>query len=270
MSDPHLPAEMLDHVVDHLHDTQDALRNCCLVSKSWVPRTRRHLFADVRFYTIKSMQSWKEAFTDPSTSPACYAKILFVGHPEVVTVADGEIGGWITCFSRVVRLEVVSSTYDASATPLAPFRGLSPVIKSLLVNIPVLPTSQVSNFILSFPLLEDLAVITSWDAPIDDGDGSDRLLSAAQPPNSPTLSGSLELYLGNEVMHFIRRLLSLPDGIHFRKLTLTWLHEGDHLLTMALIEGCSRTLESLDINYKLRGTSVQYLRPHRQLTFVSR
>jgi hypothetical protein len=36
MSNP-LPAELLDYVIDHLCDTQDALRNCCLVSKSWVP-----------------------------------------------------------------------------------------------------------------------------------------------------------------------------------------------------------------------------------------
>jgi hypothetical protein len=169
----------------------------------------------------------------------------------------------ITGFSRVVRLEVVSSTYDASATPLAPFRGLSPIIKSLVVNIPVLSTSQVFNFILSFPLLEDLAVITSWDAPVDDGDGSDRLLFAAQPPNSSTFTGSLELYLGGGVIHFIHRLLSLPGGIHFRKFTLTWLQGGDHLLTMALMEGCSHTLESIDINYKLCGTSARHLRPHR-------
>ena len=39
MSNLHLPAETLDHIVDHLHDTKDALRNCCLGSKSWVPRT---------------------------------------------------------------------------------------------------------------------------------------------------------------------------------------------------------------------------------------
>jgi uncharacterized protein (DUF2384 family) len=34
MSNP-LPAEMLDHIVGYLHDTQDALKNCCLVSKLW-------------------------------------------------------------------------------------------------------------------------------------------------------------------------------------------------------------------------------------------
>jgi hypothetical protein len=34
MSDPYLPAEILDHVTDRLHDTPGALRNCRLVSKS--------------------------------------------------------------------------------------------------------------------------------------------------------------------------------------------------------------------------------------------
>ena len=34
MSNP-LPAEMLDRIVGYLHDTQDALKNCCLVSKLW-------------------------------------------------------------------------------------------------------------------------------------------------------------------------------------------------------------------------------------------
>jgi hypothetical protein len=37
----------------YLHDTRDALRNCCLIFKSWIPRTRKHLFADVRFYTMR-------------------------------------------------------------------------------------------------------------------------------------------------------------------------------------------------------------------------
>ena len=57
MSNSHLPAEMLDHVVDHLHDARDALRNCCLVSKSWVPRARKHLFADIWFPTATRIQS---------------------------------------------------------------------------------------------------------------------------------------------------------------------------------------------------------------------
>jgi hypothetical protein len=97
MSDPYLPAEMLDHIVDHLHDTPDALRNCSLVSKSWIPRTRRHLFADISFPTTRSVRSWKKSFPDPANSPARYAKTLYFGS-DVVAAADAEVGGWIRGF----------------------------------------------------------------------------------------------------------------------------------------------------------------------------
>jgi hypothetical protein len=56
---------MLDNVIDCLHDTRDALKNCCLVSKSWIPRTRKHLFATIAFTTTKRLQSWEETFPDP-------------------------------------------------------------------------------------------------------------------------------------------------------------------------------------------------------------
>lgn len=50
MSSPHLPAEILDHVIDYSHDAQDVLsRNCFFVSKPWVQRTPKHLFANVDF-----------------------------------------------------------------------------------------------------------------------------------------------------------------------------------------------------------------------------
>jgi uncharacterized protein (DUF2384 family) len=73
MPNLHLPAETLDHIVDHLHDTEDALRNSCLVSKSWIPRTRKHLFADTEFPTEESLQSWTSGKT--SAAKRRYAKL---------------------------------------------------------------------------------------------------------------------------------------------------------------------------------------------------
>ncbi|KAF9643160.1 hypothetical protein BDM02DRAFT_3081141, partial [Thelephora ganbajun] len=52
MSNPrqfHLPPEILDYIIDLLHDKPETLKQCCLVSKSWVSRTRKHLFADIEF-----------------------------------------------------------------------------------------------------------------------------------------------------------------------------------------------------------------------------
>jgi hypothetical protein len=269
MSDLLLPAEMLDHIVDYLHNTQEALRNCCLVSKSWVPRIRKYLFAEIAFRTIESLDSWKEMFPDPSTSPARYAKCLLIDYPHAVTA-----GSWIEGFTHVERLDVSAYPPSTGSTaPLVPLHGLSPVIKSLHVNMVAFPPSQIINFILSFPLLEDLAVTIYHGISTDNSDDSeeDEIPAVAQPLSLPIFTRSLELHLkGVGAEPFIRRLSSLPGGIHFWKLTLTCFSGRTLLLTTALVEGCSRTLESLDITCDTFGAPSQYLCPHRQFTTVPR
>lgn len=117
MSNPRLPAEMLDHIVDYLHDKRRALKQCCLVSKSWIPRTRKHLFANLVFTTVGTLQSWKNTFPVPSTSPAGYVKTLFISGPQAATA-----GSWIRGFSRVENLEMcvlaLNFDFNESATPL--------------------------------------------------------------------------------------------------------------------------------------------------------
>ena len=93
MTNPYLPSEILDHIADFLHDEPETLEVCCLVSKSWVPRTRRHLFTNIEFHSVNAIDLWKETFPDPSNSPAYHTRTLLIGHPEVVTVADGEESG---------------------------------------------------------------------------------------------------------------------------------------------------------------------------------
>jgi len=59
------------------------------------------------------------------------------------------------------------------------------------------------------------------------------------------------------------RLLSIPGGIHFRELTLTWNLAEDLLSIKELVRECSHTLESLTITCNSGGMSIWYLRPHR-------
>ena len=248
MSDPYLPAEILDHVVDHLHDTPDALRNCCLVCKSWIPRARMHLFADIRFHTVEDLESWKVTFPDPSTSPMCYAKTLAIDCPS----SDAEVGGWIGGFSRVVHLEVRSHRFPGD---LVPFYGFSPAIKSLHMIFDVPPPPCAFDLVLSFPLLENLTVKIFFESSASARD-FDWPPPATQPSNPPTLTGSLELYLRGGMKHITHRLLSFPGGIHFWKLTLTWCREGDLTLLTALVGECSHTLESLNITCSILGTDI--------------
>jgi hypothetical protein len=108
MPNPHLPAELLDNIVDHLHDTEDALRSCCLVSKSWIPRTRRHLFARIDSLPHRAV-TWNHGKTRFQILPPLLRvtpHVYPLHSPLDVTPADAEEGGWISTFSRVVHFKV--------------------------------------------------------------------------------------------------------------------------------------------------------------------
>jgi len=242
MSNPPLPREILDYTVDLLHDKPDALKQCCLVSKSWVPRTRKYLFASINFNRANDLEAWGETFPDPGNSPAYHTRSLFVGCPRSVTAADAKEGGWIRAFSRVVRLEVHTHRTYCPATALVPFHNFSPALKSLrLIN--TLPYSRVFNLVCSLPLLENLSIHDFWI--LEAGyDGIDF-----QHSTSPLLTGTFELCSGGGMGPTVRQLLDLPGGFHFRKLALTWYCDEDLRWITALVVGCSDTLECFDIQY---------------------
>jgi len=212
-------------------------------------------------HTAKNLTSWKR-FPDPSISPAHYTKCLVIGSPHIVTTTGAEEGDWTRGFSGVVRLEVDDqSVYiDESEVSLLPFHGLSPVVKSLHLCFAVLPSSRIFNLVLSFPLLEDLVMVVRQGS-IDDGDEFKAPPTIVHHSGPPMLTGPLQLYLKGGIEPVARRLLSLPGGIHFRMLTLMWFHERDPSLTMALVEKCSCTIETLDIVSNFR-TSIRYRCTH--------
>jgi hypothetical protein len=104
---------------------------------------------------------------------------------------------------------------DEPAIPLVPFHRVSPIIKSLRLIVPYLPSSRIFGLVLSFPLLEDLAV-TIHDTSAENGYDSeeDEMQAVARPSNPPTFTGSLELDLFEGMKPFTRWLSSLP-GAHF-------------------------------------------------------
>ncbi|KAF8480618.1 hypothetical protein JB92DRAFT_2611097, partial [Gautieria morchelliformis] len=42
-----LPGELIDQVIDHLHDDSPSLRACCLTCRAWAPSARFHIFHDI-------------------------------------------------------------------------------------------------------------------------------------------------------------------------------------------------------------------------------
>jgi len=222
-----LPPEILDLIIDHLPYDPTILKTCCVVSKSWVPRTRKHLFALVEFDASTSQFSlWKKSFPDPSNSPAHHTRTLCVYGPHGTSA-----GGWIRAFHNVVNLRL-SNQNPAS---IAPFCGLSPTIRSLHL---IYTHSKVFDLICSFPLLEDLEVVA-----LSTESGTD-VWSA--PLTSPRFTGTLDLKTPKTIRLVTRRLLDLPGGLRFSRIKAAFIGEDTKLVT-DLVSGCSNTLEYLSL-----------------------
>jgi len=238
-----LPPEILDLVTDYLRDELTTLKTCCLVSKSWIQRTRKHLFASIRFRPLGlSVGSWKNTFPDPMDSPARHTRTLSIHQPHLIKAAHMDT---ISTFHRVVCLNVIAGGYGGENS-LVPLHGFSPVLRSLRLASAVLPDSKLFDLVCSFPLLEDLALISHDSARSDEG--------RSIPSTSPGLTGSLELdAMLNGIHSTTRRLLDLPNGLHFTTIVVKWFSEHDVRSTTDLVSGCSETLQTLDITSYLLG-----------------
>ncbi|KAF9789282.1 hypothetical protein BJ322DRAFT_530158 [Thelephora terrestris] len=107
MPNARLPQEIIDYIIDLLHNQSRTLSQCCLVSKSWVPRTRKHLFGTIRFRSSADLAAWEKTFPNPLNSPASYTRCLGVNCARIVAAVPEDCG-WIQSFSAVVRLEIWS------------------------------------------------------------------------------------------------------------------------------------------------------------------
>ncbi|KAF9780797.1 hypothetical protein BJ322DRAFT_283637 [Thelephora terrestris] len=238
-----LPQEILHLIIDHLHDEPETLRTCCLVSTVLVQRARRYLFAKIDFRPPHShLSRWEETFPDPTSSPAHHARTLSVIYPTPINGGDADV---LRTFCGVVHFRLDTNSWPDARISLLPFHGFSPVIRSLHLKFSRLPTSEILNFICSFPSVEDLTLVSrsvrsrevAWDS----------------PPTSPRFTGSLELDLRDGFQIVISRLLDLPNGLRFKRLTVPWLVPEDVASTTSLVSRCSNTLEYLSITNFILG-----------------
>ena len=160
-----LPPEILDIVVDHLHDQPTTLGACCVVSRSWIPRSRIHIFARVKLnaYGPSTVRHWIAAFPDPLNSPAHYARTLTVIGLRLVTRTGENVTPWIRAFHNVVQLHVELQGWGGldDRASLVPFHGLSPAIRLLRLKSSVTQPSVNFELLCSFSLLEELEFLRS-------------------------------------------------------------------------------------------------------------
>ena len=112
MSDPRLPPELFDHIVDYLHDQPEALKRCCLVSKSWIPCARKHLFREVAFRRHSKFNAWKNTFPNPANSPGYYTRSLVFQSTNPFVKMVTEDSSCFRAFRNVVQLMLWCGSRD--------------------------------------------------------------------------------------------------------------------------------------------------------------
>lgn len=71
------PTELYERIIDHLWDDPDTLRSCSLVCRSMVPRSRLHLFVDIRLSSSKELAHFVHiTMASPITDISHHVKFL--------------------------------------------------------------------------------------------------------------------------------------------------------------------------------------------------
>ena len=246
-----LPQEVCDHIIDLSRGDAETLKECCLVSKSWVPRTRKQLFSHIALDPA-NYPKWQKKFPDPMNSPACYTHSLTVdGFLE-----DADWGDWIQGFSRVERLIVdrrgVGDPYDPIF--LLPYHRLAPSLKSLYVGVNSLPLTQTFDLIRSLPLLEDVTLRSCFTT-------GPRLHGQQTRTGLPALTGTLDVcgVLGS-LGRVLRSLVDFSGGLRFREVKLVCYNQASLTAVTELAVACSYTLERFDIECDICGAFIPPLR----------
>lgn len=83
---PHVGPEVIDQIIDNLSDDINALNDCSLICKSWVPHTRGHLFCRANCDCNADLQWWKSLFPNTVHFRGCYTRILCVIAAHIITM----------------------------------------------------------------------------------------------------------------------------------------------------------------------------------------
>jgi hypothetical protein len=223
-----LPPEIVDYIIDFVYNYR-TLQACSLVAKSWVRRSRKHLFREVALF---SHWRWQKVMPVGDTSPAIYTRTL--------TLAQGTTkrGRWIITdnlypfFSHLRDFKNVESlTLDGWISSKFTDGGLKKYFGHFgarLRSLELAGEKTSSNAFLvllsHLPNLENLSMKESIER-----EGASRV-----PAVSPKLSGRLTMDSRNEALS--QTLCSIP--LRFREICLQE-HRHDY---QELIDACAGTL----------------------------
>ena len=175
-SSSHLPQELVDHIIDHLHDDPLALSNCARVCRGWLPTSRHHFFSKISLKATSAhngpavpQERCKQLYAVLTQSPEIIYNIRELEicegsprhhhdhHPELSSTT------WITTertLTALFKMLTHLQRLDFSATSTLYWKILPPTFQSALWTLLSLPTlTYIRLHSWFFPDLSSLASI---------------------------------------------------------------------------------------------------------------
>ena len=241
--DSRIPNEVLDEILKHLiadsGSCNNSLRSCSLVSKSWVPSCRRHLFHTIIF-TPRDVTRWLKTFPVPKESPAHYVKDLrfslggHYGAPE-------KFSKHTPWFTNVEKMALTMNTTSPASRTSFPAR-LPQSVTSLTIKAggSGVGLVQMRDIMARLPNLNDLIL----SGPFVVRSKSKKRLPGLGATLRGRFGGELQIRNGYTDEHIVNMLLEIPAGLHFTKLHVH-ADRACLLQTVRLAEACCKTLVNL-------------------------
>ncbi|KAF8907941.1 hypothetical protein CPB84DRAFT_1768214 [Gymnopilus junonius] len=272
-----LPQELVDHIIDHLHDELMTLQNCARVCRAWTPASRFHLFAKV---------SLKAA--SPQNGPALPQErckrlhALLVQCPEIISnireleVCEGSplhhpysdvqsSTTWVTTertLTALFKMLTHVKRFDFSATSLQFWTLLPPTFQNALYALLSLPTlSYIRLHSWHFPSFSTLVSFLSHCQNLrafalsstnigNDGDGSDLDITPAPEGKEEKRATPLEVLTLDFVSfayleYWLLGRAAMVDIRYLRELRVSHFHDVEIIEKLLLAVG--DTLEHLHL-----------------------
>ena len=263
-----IPNEIIDEILNHLIADSGSsgddcfpkrsLRSYSLVSKSWVPSCRRHLFHTITF-TPRNIAKWLETFPVPEESPACYVKDLrlsFGGH-------RGAPKGFFKhtpWFTNAEKMTVKGNVIFPSPG-ISQYTKLPQSVTSLTIEGSKIDLVQMRDIMAHLPNLNDLILSGTIVVRFR------KLLLGLGTVLKGRFSGELRIWEGYAGEELVDMLLEIPTGLHFTKLCIS-ANPACLIQTVRLAEACCETLVNFSYSGFIQGKSRVPPPPHRALPFL--
>ena len=230
-----IPQEIVNEILDHLATDSDrrSLHLSALMSKSWLPSCRQHLFRSILF-SSSSTPRWVNTFPVLGKSPAFYIRNLCF----LVEGCNGieRISKYVLWFTNVERMTLMGETCNPMLIPPS-WRSLQSTT-SLIIDGDSFFLKHIWDIMVHLPNLDNLSL---WGpiVPVNR-----RTLVGIRTALRGRFGGKLQLHRRSACGDTVDMLLEIPTGLHFTEVKIAG--GCDYLLsTVRLTEACSETLVKL-------------------------